>query len=281
MDFVIGHPRSGTQLVAQLLNAGGRAVAGHEHFVEQTLLGTLIEAATEYYEGRVSADEVKELLLAREPSSLVIDCDWKLTWILPPLLDLFPDARFVHLARDPRANVIACHNLDYHGELASHPEVEAYPVMSRWLRAMPRVDRPDWDALSQLEKNCAFWAETHALARRVLAPRSERYLLLRLEDLGDSATAAALHRFLDLPVPPDEAIARVLSSEVNAKTLDKQIVARFKSDMLPPFDACPADVKGTLVRHCGPIAEALGYRLGSEAARSGFVGAERSLRNSC
>jgi hypothetical protein len=89
-------------------------------------------------------------------------------------------------------------------------------------------------------------------------------MLLRLEDLGDIATVAALHRFLDLPVPPDEAIARALSSQVNAKTLDKQIVARFRADLLPPFNACPADVKGTLIRHCGPTAAALGYRLGSE-----------------
>jgi hypothetical protein len=261
VDFVVGHPRSGTKLVAELLNAGQLGVAGHEHLVERTLLGTLIEAATEYYEGRLSGEEIKDLLggAAAEPS-VQIDCNWKNTWILPPLLELHPGARVLHLVRDPRSNVIACHNLDYYGQLASRPAFEAYP-MARWLQAMPRIRRPDWDGLSVFERNCAFWVETHRLVLDALSSRPEHSFRLRLESLSGREASLGVHRFFGLPVPKEEETARVLSTRVNTKVLDKRLIAEARSGILPRFEECPEAVQEALRRICGPMAARLGYDL--------------------
>ena len=55
MHFVVGHPRSGTRLVADLLSAGAAEGAGasrparHEYLVTTTR-GQLVRAASEYYE---------------------------------------------------------------------------------------------------------------------------------------------------------------------------------------------------------------------------------------
>ena len=261
MDFVVGHPRSGTGLMTHVLNAAGPGVAEHEYLVDRTLLGTLIEAATAYYQGQLSGEEITALLrAARLDPSVRIDSSWKNVWILPPLLELYPDARFLHITRDPRQNVIACHNLDYYGEAGRRPEFSGYP-MSRWLRAMPRIRVADWNALSPFERNCAFWVETHRLILDTLSARPGRYLRLRLEDLRDDAVARVVYRFFDLPVPPAVEIGRAVATPANPKSIDKHLVAQKKRDILPRFEACPAEVRETLRRMCGPTAERLGYRI--------------------
>jgi hypothetical protein len=250
MDFGVGHPRSGTHLINDLLNAGGAAWSEHEGLVTRSPDRALIEVATEYYEGRIGADRVKDVLAACPVFRMnPIDVSWKNTWILPALLEAHPRARFLHVARDPRRNVIACHNLDYYGQTVTSQEHDDYV---RWKRAMPAIRRPDWESLSPFERNCAFWAETHRL--------------IRLEDLRDPTSAARVFRFFELPVPPDEQIRHVLSTPSNAKTWLKGHIAELKGDLLPSFEDCPVEIQDTLRRICGPIAARLGYDL--EAGRS-------------
>jgi hypothetical protein len=264
MDFGVGHPRSGTHLLNDLLNAGGAAWSEHEGLVNRSPDLALIEIATEYYEGRIGADRVKQVLAACPVWRMnPIDASWKNTWILPVLLAAHPRARFLHLARDPRRNVIACHNLDYYGHAVTSQEHEDY---ARWKRAMPAIRRPDWESLSVFERNCAFWVETHRLILDTLSSRTERYTLIRLEDLRDPASAARVFRFFELPVPPEEQLRRVLSTPSNAKTSLKGQIAETKGDLLPSFEECPAELQDALRRICGPIAAQLGYDLEASTA---------------
>jgi hypothetical protein len=117
MDFVVGHPRSGTMLVSRLLEAGQTNVSGHE--VLYRLHNDLVWIASEYDAGRVDRHAVERLLSRYRdsdcPPGLRIDCNWKLTWILPVLLKAFPEARVVHLVRDPVDNIASCLALDYYG----------------------------------------------------------------------------------------------------------------------------------------------------------------------
>ena len=264
MDFGLGHPRSGTHLINDLLNAGGAAWSEHEGLVSRSPDRALLEAATEYYEGRIGADRVKDVLAACPVWRMnPIDVSWKNTWILPVLTEAHPRARFLHLARDPRRNVIACHNLDYYGQAVTSQEHEDY---ARWKRAMPAIRRPDWESLSPFERNCAFWAETHRLILDTFSSRPDRYTLIRLEDVRDPASAARVFRFFELPVPPDEQIQHVLSKPSNAKTWLKGHIAELKGDLLPSFEDCPAEIQDALRRICGPIAARLGYDLDAGAS---------------
>ena len=288
MDFAVGHPRSGTHLLSDLLNAGGAAWAEHEGLVNRSPGEALIEVATAYYEGTVGADRVDEVLAACPLWRMnPIDANWKLAWILPVLLARHPDARFLHIARDPRRNVIACHNLDYYGQVVSTGE---HSEWDRWRKAMPAVRRDDWASLSPFEKNCAFWAETHTLILDTLALRPGRYALVRLEDLGSPRRAkgaeppplapavAEVFRFFDLPLPPEEHIRHVLGTTSNEKGWLKGFIAEHKRDMLPAFEDCPAEIQDALVRICGPVAARLGYDLGSRAEGASAEDPVQALR---
>ena len=41
-------------------------------------------------------------------------------------------------------------------------------VFAVWLRWLPRVKAAGWSTMSPLERNCAFWCESHRLALEAL-----------------------------------------------------------------------------------------------------------------
>lgn len=260
MHFVVGHPRSGTQLLTDLLNAGGGRIAAHEALVEASPGQSLIAVATDYYEGRIGAAAVRAVLANSVlPAAIAIDASWKNTWILPVLLELHPDARVLHLARDPRHNVVACHNLGYYSAIGFNPE---YPIYSRWLQAMPVVARTGWQALSVFERNCAFWVESHRLALAAGAGLGARYLQVRMEDLHDSEAIATIFALFDLAVPAADAIERAFAKPANPQAKVKAYVdSQFPDIHLPAFNDCPSQLQEALLRICGPMATELGYRL--------------------
>ena len=258
MDFVIGHPRSGTQLVARLLDAGTAPIAAHE------LLWRLDEAAvtapSEWYEGRTHDAAIARLVeqYARRPDPRVrVDANWKLTWILRPLRARFPQSRVLHLVRDPRDNVRATLELDYYGALVDDPRYQTDDARNFWLRAMPRIDRPDWDSLSQLGKNCAFWSETQRLA--LALDGKPGYLRVRLEDLRAPGVAESIFDLFGVPRPPRAAIDAVLAQKFNDKLDEKREVAALKRWSPPPFAEWPRKDRELLIRECGKMARNCGY----------------------
>ena len=251
---MIGHPRSGTAYVSQLVNCAGREVSAHEFLVGAR--PELVAAATAFYEGRLDADAIDGLLDGYADAARAgvrLDCNWKLTWILPRLLARFPRARIVHLVRDPFTNVRACLDLDYYGGRA-HPDA---PLRNLWLQAMPRIDRPDWPGLDQLERNCAFWAESHRLALRVRAS-SRPYLRVRLEDLANDAAVARLLTFLGVPLPPPWRLERARRAPANAKAAEKEAVASLRAPS-PPFELWPPAERAAVERLCGELRRGFGY----------------------
>lgn len=277
MDFVVGHPRSGTNFFAHLLNSAGEVVCRHEHLARLTNF-VLVTLATAYYEGRCDADCIKSLIRAYKLGLLIhadsniqnygleprirVDSNWKLSWILPPLLEEYPYARFVHLVRDPRENVLACCNLDYYGDALIHSDfMKDKPILAEWYKAMPRINRPDWDRLSQFERNCAFWTETHRLILDALSARDE-YLLVRMEDLQrDDMCVARVFEFLELPMPSQDGLARARTKRSNTKNREKEAVQRLKADLLPRYAEWPARERQILQRLCGEMAHKLQYEI--------------------
>jgi hypothetical protein len=258
VNCVVGHPRSGTALLAQILNCGGEQHCRHEYLA--ALSSMCVPIPTQYYAGAASREAVVALLrhYAFTPTPWVtIDSNWKLTWILPVVLECFPDARVVHLARDPRRNVAACHDLDFYGDLRHLPE---FRQRDFWLRWMPQIDRPDWDRLTALERNCAFWSETHRLAAAALREHPHS-LPVRLEDLRDDATLERLFAFFALALPGRRARRRASHIPVNVRAEVKRAVLARKHDAVGPYEQWPAAQQERLRELCGAQAAALGYEL--------------------
>jgi hypothetical protein len=260
MHFIVGHPRSGTHLLATLLNAAGLKVAMHETFVELSPGEAFIALATDYYEGLIGADAIKDAVVGcRVPAGIKIDSSWKNTWVLPVLLELYPDARVLHLARDPRRNVIACQNLGYYGRSDAHAE---FPIMRRWLQAMPSIHRPDWEALSTFGRNCAFWTESHRLILETRPVLAERYTMLRLEDISHVADVAGIFDFFQVAPPSAAAIEQILAKTSNPQAKVKERMKAYPGNiLLPAFEECSSECQNELRQICAPMATQLGYRL--------------------
>jgi len=244
----------------------------------------IVPAAFAYYEQRRSAEEIKRLIKFYDMrEEIKVDSSWHSTWMLDPLLDVYPKGKFVHLVRDPRDNVRAMFNEhDFYGTLFTVPEAQdafmrwcvrqnrswLYVLMYNMLSNLPRIQRPDWEKLSSFERNCAFWAEGHRLILDSLSSRNE-YLLVRLEDLGsdNGATATRIFEFLELPVPPSDKLARALNTKVNSKEDSmwseiRRIKTETNGSLLPhKYADWPREYQQTLTDMCGDTATRLGYQL--------------------
>jgi hypothetical protein len=258
VNCVVGHPRSGTALVAQILNAGGAQHCRHEYLA--ALSSMCVPIPTQYYAATVGDDAVDALLRHYDftPTPWIsVDSNWKLTWILPGFLRRFPDARVLHLTRDPRRNVAACHDLDFYGTLRHLAE---FRHRDFWLRWMPEVQRDDWLELSALERNCAFWSETHRLAAAALGDHPHT-LTVRLEDLRDDDVLTRVFAHFELALPRRRDRRAASARPVNLREPVKRAVLARKPDAVGPWEGWPAQQRERLRELCGETAAALGYEL--------------------
>jgi Sulfotransferase family len=137
-----------------------------------------------------------------------------LSWLIPDLAALFPDARFVHLVRDGRKVASSyfhklgdeCYDDHSTAILQAHIDdfrLPAPPPEKKYWWPLPRKDAKDagsFRKFSQFERIAWHWAELNRVALDELGRLPpERSLFLRLEDLRESPAAVrGLYDFLNL-----------------------------------------------------------------------------------
>ena len=102
--FIVSSGRSGTAMLTKALSAAGDIEMHHEYMVHIVQkLGAL------RYRGLASAEEATETLRQTHAAAIRYseaahwgDSSNKLSWLIPELAALLPDAKFVHLVRDGR-----------------------------------------------------------------------------------------------------------------------------------------------------------------------------------
>jgi hypothetical protein len=173
------------------------------------------------YMGLVDAAEARSLLSETHLAAARYcekpywgDSSNKLSWLIPDLAALFPEAKFVHLVRDGRKvagsyfHKLAdeCYDDRSTQVLRAHVEdpahVPAPPPEKKYWWPLPRKDDPAAEAFrgfSQFERIAWHWAEINRAILDALVALPGRSHFLRLEDLRSSpATARSLYEFLGL-----------------------------------------------------------------------------------
>ncbi len=215
--FVLSSGRSGTQLMEVIFRDLPDVEMHHEY------LCTHVQPLTvRYYMGLASFDEVRSSLggwykaaLALSPCRLWGDSSNKLSWAVPVLESLFPDARYIHLVRDGRKVASSflhklgneCYDDRSTAALwnwSEAPERHPMPPPEKkyWWEMPPRgaARREEFAGFDQFRRICFHWGEVNRWLLRDLArvPPARRRCY-RLEDLTvEGALAEDFFRFLDI-----------------------------------------------------------------------------------
>jgi len=199
--FIVSSGRSGTAMLHKALSAAGNIEMHHEYMVNivQPLAIRRYLGLTDKYkalkvlaESHVSAVQYSEAAFWGDSSN-------KLSWLIPELAELLPEARFVHLVRDGRKVASSyfhklgdeCYDDRSTAILQAHCDdparIPAPPPEKKYWWPVPRHDDPvaqEFRSFGQFERIAWHWTEINAVIRHSLAKLTpERHLFVRLEDL--------------------------------------------------------------------------------------------------
>jgi hypothetical protein len=140
-----------------------------------------------------------------------VDCSNKLSWIIEPLLEVFPRARFIHLTRDGRKvagsffNKLAPEVYDDESVAAlmawlKDPRLPEPPPEKKYWWNVPQPGQPfhaEFPSFDQFQRICYHWREVGRVIGESFTsvPESQR-LTIKLEDI--TADRAALTRLLSM-----------------------------------------------------------------------------------
>lgn len=214
--FLLSSGRSGTKMMEKLLAKCSDIEIHHEY-----LCNIIQPLGTKYYMGLISHEEAVAVVKETFLSSILLcekkiwmDSSNKLCWILPVLLDVFPDAKFVHLIRDGR-RVVSSYFNKLHGEIYDDSSVNKLRMyLSGLSEVKPPAEKKYWWPLltdekltlehfcekSQFEKICLHWHYINEEVRRRLVKVSDgNKLTVKLEGLtSDKKEFDRFLAFLDV-----------------------------------------------------------------------------------
>jgi len=214
--FIVSSGRSGTAMLHKALSGAGGVEMHHEYMVN-----IVQPLAVRRYLGLADGTEAQRVLDATYASAIRCseaphwgDSSNKLSWLIPDLAALLPQARFVHLVRDGRKvagsyfNKLAgeCYDDRSTSVLRAHVEqgAPAPPPEKKYWWPLPRPEDPVYGAFKsfdQFGRIAWHWAQVNRVIMDALAKLAdERQMFVRLEDmLVSPALTRSLFEFLGLP----------------------------------------------------------------------------------
>lgn len=222
--FIVSSGRSGTAMLHKVLSTAGDIEMHHEYMVH-----IVQKLGVSRYMGLADSAEAMRVLAETHVAAIRYsqaahwgDSSNKLSWLIPELAALLPEAKFVHLVRDgrkvagsyfrklaaecydDRSNAILQAHAD---DPARHP---APPPEKKYWWPLPRRNDPQAKAFrdfDQFARIAWHWAEINRVIGEALAslPPS-RSLFVRLEDLQTSVQQVRmLFQFLNLSCSDEHA----------------------------------------------------------------------------
>lgn len=215
--FILSSGRSGTQMMEKLISTNPSVEIHHEY-----LCNIIQPLGAKFYMGLVHHEQIVETIRQTYAAAvhhcnkpLWIDSSNKLSWIVPGLIDVFPQAKFVHIVRDGRRV-----SSSYFNKLADECyEPECVRVLADFVSGRDPIAPPPekkywWPLenneigalesfcrLSQFEQISRHWQIINdTISAGLKAVPDTQKFFCRLEDLViDESLFADFVRFLQLP----------------------------------------------------------------------------------
>lgn len=215
----------GSQYIVELFKANGLGPSYHEKAPDLDVFGI------KYYEGEISDWRAKAVMLQTR-KDVFFEANNRLFAMSGVIQEAFPDARFIHLHRDPR---------DLMPSSLSKPRAITWDSGRRRYTSEALCGRLD---ASVLEKACTYWANYN---RRILEDlEGFEYLSFKSADL-----------FAGKLDPLEEFVGYGFEiRRLPAINADKPVR---ESGKYPPFHKWSAADQETLYRTCGSLMKRLGY----------------------
>ncbi len=217
--FIVSSGRSGTHALAKALNIFPEVDCKHEYLVHY-----MQPLAFEYYHRLVSESEVIETIRGTYGSTVALsdkplwgDSSNKASWLIRPLLKVFPNAKFIWLVRDGRKVVSS-----YYNKLADEMyDDKSVKIMRRWLEnpdnnVQPPPEKKYWwplpascyqeDPLDRFGLVAWHWEEVNrAIGTQLRWVKQDNTFVVKLEDLvsNNAPDLENLLNFLGLPLRDD------------------------------------------------------------------------------
>lgn len=230
--FILGSGRSGTfQMVKMLENIAG-IEAHHEYLFEN-----ILKPAVLYRMQVVAHEKIKQVLATTHvpavhysAAPVWVDSSNALPWIVRPLYELFPQARFIHLIRDGRKVVSSFYNkftevvyddrcVNIVNQWLAHPDstLEPSPEKKYWRPFPVKGERyyDEFKRFNRFQRLSYYWQDANLRIRESLesVPDAQK-LFIHLEDVVSDA--AALKDFMAMfDIGYDDKYLQVLKRPVN------------------------------------------------------------------
>jgi hypothetical protein len=259
--FIVGSGRSGTRSFYRMLTGSPGLEIHHEYAVNETQ-----RLAALFFMGKVDSNYVRNKIKEMHGASIHysaastwIDSSNKLSWLIEPVSELFPQSRFLAIVRDGR-KVVSSFYYKLREEMYDDASTK---LLKNWLDGkddvMPPAEKPIWwnipqtgqpwhdefPSFDRLQRVSYHWAEVNRVIIESFSKiAADRVMLVRLEDLVSSESK--LDEVLEfLNIPKCDAYAEYLKTPRNVfMPLDFQLT----KSQLRLFDQI-----------CDPMMTRLGY----------------------
>ncbi len=248
--FVLSTGRVGTQTLAALFGLAANVFAYHE---PKPKLYGLSKLSYEYSDDTLISTVLQEAFLTtrKELLNYSLDCGRgyietspQTTFLVPVILEVIPNVRFLHIVRNPRDVVrSAMRRKWYEGHSADQ---------TRIVPLSDSEENQQWQKFSAFQKNLWLWHETNRWILKFTSNLpADRTLLVHSEDIfnGNEGVLQKLYTFVGAPMPPKQKTVRILNKKLNKQREGTFLETTNWSE----------DMKNDLLSIAGKTARALGY----------------------
>ena len=211
--FILGSGRCGTHSFFKALNNFKQIESHHEFFFEPTL-----RIATSYHMNKISKTNVKKFIIENHLFSVnnsekkiwVNSCN-ALPWLTKVLIEIFPQAKFLHLVRNGKKVVSSFYN-KFNDEMYKHINIlklinflegnKSAKISSekKYWRPIPFDDKEELNKfikLGQFYRICKYWSDINFKIEENLKLTDKKYFF-KFEDISSRKKSLELTNFLEI-----------------------------------------------------------------------------------